>query len=255
LQAENAIDSWRHWDAELRTRPVILGQLSGGRSNRSFLLDADGMRMVLRLNGEDSMLPGSDRSNEITIWRAASAEDIAPPLLHVDGQHRFLVSSYIDNKLPTKPLSNSKFIDQAFGLLNQCHQLDVGAPSIDYISHIEQYWQIAERKNQAVNPALQQHRESMQRLLKELIDSNPQTGLCHHDPVVANFVGTPNKLYLIDWEYAAHGLTVMDYAALGIEWELNDTTILAQTNIEPDSLNMAKTLYQYLCTLWEEVTI
>jgi thiamine kinase len=254
LLPESAIDSWREWGAGLGTRPVILESLGGGRSNRSFLLDSDGFRMVLRLNGDDSLLPGSNRTSEIDIWQAASHQGIAPPLLHVDEHTRYLVSTYIENTLPPQPQLDETFIDQAFSLLSRCHQLDIEAPSIDYTDHIKKYWDIIEGKDQITNPGLQQQRQPMQELLEDILNSGTPTGLCHHDPVIANFVGNSDRLYVIDWEYAAHGLLVMDYAALGIEWGIDDATIVARTGLEPGLLTMAKSLYRYMCALWEEIT-
>ncbi len=67
----------------------------------------------------------------------------------------------------------------------------------------------------------------------------------------ANFVGTPGRLYLIDWEYAATGLQIMDYAAFATEWQMDDATLLAKTGCDPEHFNMARTLYQYLCSLWD----
>lgn len=254
MQPETAINSWRLWDGELRSEPVILGPLSGGLSNHSFLLDSDGHKMVLRLNGTDSLLPSTNRSSESGIWQAASDVGIAPPLLHVDDQNRFLISTYIDNSLPSRPPFDETSINQALGLLKRCHQLQVEASKIDYIRHIEQYWQRIENKAHTPNPSLNKQREPMKKLLEELMTSGTPTGLCHHDPVAANFVGNADHLYLIDWEYAAHGLPIMDYAALSFEWQIDDKKLLAQTNFEPELLSMAKSLYKYLCTLWEEVT-
>ena len=254
MLSENILDSWRLWRGELRTRPVILKTLPGGLYNRSFLLDSDGYRMVLRLNGEESLLPAASRCSEISILQAASAEGIAPPLLHVDDQTGFLVSTYIDNSLTLNSPYREIFVEQAFGLLKRCHQLDVDTASIDYLSHIERYWQVIDSKKPILNPALSDQREAMRKVAEALVNSGTQTGLCHHDLVVANFVGSPARLYLIDWEYAAQGLLVMDYAALGIEWDINDATLLTQTGIEPELLTIAKQLYHYLCALWEEVT-
>jgi thiamine kinase len=254
LLPEIAIDSWRQWAAGLGSRPVIVESLDGGRSNRSFLLDSDGFKMVLRLNGEDSLLPGSNRTSEIKIWQAASQQGIAPPLLYVDEHTRCLVSTYIENTLPSQPQLDKTFIDQALSLLSRCHQLDIEAPSIDYADHIKKYWDIIEGKDHITNPGLQQQRRGMQELFEDILNSDTPTGLCHHDPVVANFVGSTDRLYLIDWEYAAHGLLVMDYAALGIEWGIDDATIVARTGLEPGLLTMAKSLYRYMCALWKEIT-
>ncbi len=254
LQPESAIDGWRQWSGGLGSRPVILESLGGGRSNLSFLLDSDGFRMVLRLNGDDSLLPGSNRASEIKIWQAASQQGIAPALLHVDEHTRYLVSTYIENALPPRPQLDKTFIDQALSLLSRCHQLDIEAPRIDYTDHIKKYWDIIEGKGHVTNSGLQQQRQAMQELLEDILNSDTPTGLCHHDPVVANFVGSTERLYLIDWEYAAHGLLVMDYAALGIEWGIDDETIVARTGLEPEELTIAKSLYRYMCVLWEEIT-
>jgi thiamine kinase len=254
LQPENAIDSWRQWGSELHARPVLLKPLSGGLSNQSYMLDSNGIKMVLRLNGTNSFLPGADRTSETDIWQTASKKGIAPPLLHVDEHARFLVSTYIESSLPKQPQLDETVITQALSLLNRCHQMEVDSPGIDYVSHINQYWNIIEGKNHLDDTGLLQQRHEMQDLLEDLIRSDSPTGLCHHDPVIANFVGSSDRLYLIDWEYAAHGLLVMDYAALCVEWGINDAMVLNQTGIKPESLTMAKSLYSYLCKLWKEIT-
>ena len=95
-------------------------------------------------------------------------------------------------------------------------------------------------------------REPVLLRLESLLNSDSPTGLCHHDPVVANFVGTPERLYLIDWEYASNGLQIMDYAALAQEWQLDDSVVLQYTAVEPELLMKARKLYRYLCLLWNE---
>jgi aminoglycoside phosphotransferase (APT) family kinase protein len=206
--------------------------------------------MVLRLNGADSLLPGTGRGSEIDIWHAASKRGIAPPLLHVDVAGEYLVSTYIDTSLPQRSLRDEATLDKVFDLLARCHLLEVDAASIDYTSHIEKYWQIIESSDELYSPALGRQRQSMQSIVEEIVNSGTRTGLCHHDPVIANFVGNPDRLYLIDWEYAACGLLVMDYAALGMEWGFDDTLIIERTGLEPELLALAKSLYGYLCELW-----
>jgi thiamine kinase-like enzyme len=255
LQPENALENWRQWNTGSDIRPVILGPLDGGRSNRSFLLESNGRKMVLRLNGVSALLPGASRESEFRIWQAAAKHGIAPPLLYTDPDAKYLVSTYIDNNLPAVPQADETLIAQALNLLSRCHQLEVDAPVIDYIDHIEQYWNVIEAKNHLSNSNLLKQREPMRSLLDSLINSDTPTGLCHHDPVTANFVGNKNRLYLIDWEYAARGLQVMDYAALVVEWGIDNTLITARTDTTPDLLSRAKSLYNYICTLWEEVTI
>jgi len=252
LQPENIVDYWPEWSARLHSRPVLLDELSGGRSNRSFLLNSDIGKLVLRINGTDSLLPGSGRDTEISIWQEASKQGIAPPLLFVDPKNQYLVSTYINDELPPQPQLNPACVDQAFRLLDGCHQLTITSPTINYFDHIGHYWHIIECGNKTPRPSLIKQREPMQSLLESLLASNTPTGLCHHDPVIANFVGTPDRLFLIDWEYASNGLQIMDYAALAQEWQLDDAIVLQRTKVEPELLMKAKELYQYLCLLWNE---
>lgn len=252
LQPESIIDSWPKWSTGLHSRPVLLDEISGGRSNRSFLLNSDIGKLVLRINGPNSLLPGAGRENEINIWQEASKQGIAPPLVFVDSNNQYLVSTYINNELPPQPQLNPACVDQAFNLLDRCHQLDINAPTINYLDHIEHYWQIIESGNKTPSPTLINQRKPMQLLLDSLLISNTPTGLCHHDPVIANFVGSPDRLYLIDWEYASNGLQIMDFAALATEWNLDDATVLEHTKLEPELLIKAKELYRYLCLLWED---
>jgi len=249
LKSEWAISSWRQWPGNLSVKPEITAQLDGGLSNQSFLLVSGDKRMVLRLNNNDTALPGASRVSEASIWKAASDAGIAPPLLYADEHDRFLVSQYVEGDLPSLPQTDRTLLDQVFKLIRKCHSLEVNAATLDYEQHIGNYWRLI-NNTKTVSKSLLRQREVMQQLLCSLLETEPQRGLCHHDLVKANFVGYPKRLYLIDWEYAARGLVVMDYAALSIEWGISDEVVLGYADIEAESLGMAKRLYGYLCALW-----
>jgi len=246
-----ALDSWRQWHAGLTCRPSIINTLEGGRSNRNYLLDSDLGKLVLRMDAKPVLLPGGERQGEAEIWCLASAAGIAPPLLHTDEQAGFLVSAYINNGLPARPQAKPEIIENAFKLLQRCHALEVEAPRMDYAAHIESYWQLITSTGATPDRSLCTQRKPMQSLLATLLSSGTPTSLCHHDPVVANFVGNTDRLYLIDWEYASGGLQVFDYAAFGVEWELGTAEIAARSSLDAKLLDLAKTFYQYVCALWE----
>ena len=186
------------------------------------------------------------------IWQAASNAGLAPALLHFDERQCILISRYIENNLPAQPAASKSVVDLAFTLLKRCHQLETDAHSLDFSEHIQHYWRLIEAKGVPADPVLLKQQEPMQALLDSQHFKDAETGLCHHDPIIANFVGSPDRLYLIDWEYAAKGLLVMDYAALAIEWGIEDNIILAHSGSDPELLIMAKKLYTYLCKLWQQ---
>lgn len=186
------------------------------------------------------------------IWQAASTAGLAPPLLYTSERQGFLVSAYIEDHLPPQPKTSQAIIDHALTLLQRCHQLDINVPSLDLSAHIRHYWQLVEARGGPSNPTLLKQRQPMQDLLESPLLKSAKTGLCHHDPIMANFVGGPDRLYLIDWEYAAKGMLVMDYAALAVEWGIDDEVVLPQSGVNPELLTMAKKLYTYLCLLWQQ---
>jgi len=253
LQPETILDGWREWEAAPAARPKVIRELGGGRSNRSLLLEAANSLMVLRINATESTLPSHGREAEAGIWRAASGVGIAPRLLHADPAGRFLVSAYIENGLPDRPQEDPTLAMQALDLLQRCHRLEVDAPAMNYAMHIERYWLFIESRQAPVSPALLDQRRHMLDLLAALGGDKTGPSLCHHDPVVANFVGGPGRIFLLDWEYAALGWPVMDFAALAIEWGIANDVIVDRTGIDPASLSRANTLYRYICALWETI--
>jgi hypothetical protein len=42
----------------------------------------------------------------------------------------------------------------------------------------------------------------------------------------------------------------MDYAALSLEWGIDDPVVIERTGVELELLVIAKVFYKYLCALW-----
>ncbi|MGD8384675.1 MAG: choline/ethanolamine kinase family protein [Lysobacterales bacterium] len=247
---QTAIDNWRQWGLGLRARPRVVRPLPGGRSNRNYLLETDGRSLVLRLNAGGALLPGGTREAENEAWRSASDARIAPPLLFADTANGVLLSEYIDGELPARPQDDPVLGGRALDLLQRCHRMETRLPAIDYRAHVKTYWRMILG---AGIPAahLARQRRDMQRVLETLLASDLGWGPCHHDPVVANFVGSRERLYLVDWEYAAHGLQLMDYAALSVEWGFDAGATATAAGTDARLLAMAMRFYRYLCELWE----
>lgn len=250
----NFLDTWQAWDCGLRSPPIVLEVLTGGRTNRSLLLDADGTRTVMRVNAPTDGLPGVDRAREVQIWKAASAAKLAPSLLFVDPNQRFLITEYIDGQALDPSNLTASSLDRLFGLLAAVHGLDVKPPLLDYSIYIERYWKIIEAGQILHNAELRRRRSLIPPMLGDLIASNPETGLCHHDPAPPNVIASPDQFYLLDWEYATQGFVAMDYAALAVEWGIKTEVIIDRTGIDPTVLDMAKQLYRYICDLWQETS-
>ena len=255
MKPDVALSSWRQWQCDLRSRPVIVRQLTGGKTNRSYLLESADLKLVMRLNAPADALPGVDRASEALIWQEASNAGLAPPVLHIDQQGGVLVTGYIDGASVDRSGNDDREIDQLVSLLATVHELDVNVPVLNYAAHIEEFWQLIESRPYRENMPLLQQREPMRVLVEDFVVSATDIGLCHHDPVTSNVVRQDTRLYLLDWEYAARGPVAMDYAALSVEWHIDTAEIAKRVALEPALLETAKTIYLYLCQLWNEVRV
>lgn len=252
MKPDIGLDSWRQWSCALSSRPDIVAQLTGGKTNRSYLLESGDSKMVMRLNAPAEALPGVDRANEALIWQAASNAGLSPCILHFDLQSGLLVSEYVDGESLDELEIDDAVIDQLVSLLSRVHALDVNAPVFDYAAHIEKFWQLIEPRQELNNASLLTRRVEMRECVAEFAALATTVALCHHDPTRANVVGKKNNLYLLDWEYAGRGFAEIDYAALSVEWDIDSAEIVKRVALEPGLLESAKTIYLYICQLWEE---
>lgn len=253
MKPEAALNSWRQWQCALKSRPNMVMRLAGGETNQSYLLESDDRKMVMRQNAPVDDLPGVDRANELVIWEAAANDGLAPAVLYSDDQAGFLVTEYIDGGSLAQFNLDSAFIDRLVNLLSRVHAIDVKAPLLDYAAHIEKFWRLIEARQTLDDSALLTQRKAMRERVAEFGALANIAGLCHHDPTSANIVEKDNHLYLLDWEYAARGFVAMDYAALSVEWGIDSAEIIKRVALEPALLETAKTIYLYICRLWQEI--
>jgi thiamine kinase-like enzyme len=253
LDPDSALRDWQSWSCALRSRPVIVREFANGRTNRSFLLDAAGQHLVMRLNAQDAALPGIDRANELPIWIAAHKAGVAPAVLHADEDAGILVTEYLDGPTLKSSDLDGSLTDHLVRTLQAVHKIGIDTRLISFATHIDMFWRDIEKRQSLVDESLLQQREPLRMLVREFVKAAGPVGLCHHDPVPENFVRRHDRLYLLDWEYAARGPVVMDYAALSVEWDIDNTEIAQRTGVDPELLESAQQIYRYICALWAEI--
>lgn len=216
----------------------VLGPLPGGRSNQAWLVAAGSERYALRLRGS-GLLPDTlaRMDDEATIWRAAHAAGLAPRLVAVDGARGALLSEYLEGTA-----------DAAGDLAGLCralrklHALECYPRALDYHAHFAFYCRAA---GHATLPA------RVGALLDEL-GSVAAPGLCHHDPGPGNVIVGAAGPRLIDWEYAARGWPLMDWAAVVVDWQQTPGVVAAHADVRSEHLELACELYRQLCSWWTQ---
>jgi thiamine kinase len=217
---EPIMKDWLTW--ALDSEPTLVRELTGGLTNKSYLLQSGERLLVLRINHPNSVDLDIDRHSELTIHHMAAAAKLSPAIIYSDPDSRYWVRDYINgNPLSDQQISPAH-LDQMARLLNQLHRLTLAFKTpitrtpitrLDISHKVNHYLQ-----QTTPNEEVHQLRQSLSALM---YSHSTQTGektancLCHMDPLPANWIEASNgKLWLLDWEYSAWANPALDYAAL-----------------------------------------
>jgi aminoglycoside phosphotransferase (APT) family kinase protein len=200
--------------ATVRFRP-----LEGGINRRSFLVESEGARWVLRLRaaGAAALL---DVATEAHVMRAAAAAGLAPAVVAADADSGLLLTEYRPRARAwtAEEARSPPNLVRAAALLRALHSVQADIPAY-----------AAERIARGYLDALAAHAapelvhlggarsgawgEELLELAHEFDARYPSAGLCHNDLVAANVLDE-GKLLLVDFEYAVRGPPLLDLAGL-----------------------------------------
>lgn len=241
----------------------LVRPLPGGLTNRSYLLQSQGERYVLRINAKNHRQLDLDRRAEIEILQAVGEIGVATELVYADPAEGFLVTKFVDGDPWQRHMSGTTdTISQIADLLKTIHQLDGGDRVMDVRGKSAKYWQAinADGKRAEKLRAIEQ---KVQAFILWAENENRSPCLCHNDLLAENIiVADDNRLVAIDWEYAAMGDPYFDLAVVVEGHELTpffERQLLSDyLGCEPSAAEMRRLQYcrieyAYLELLWYAV--
>lgn len=204
---ETALATWREWPLPITDAPRVLGPIEGGRTNRSFRLRAPGLNddLLLRLNNPRGPRLGIDRAQEAAILDTVAEAGLTRGACYWSPQRDFTVFPHIDGRT----WSDADFQDprqrrRLMECLGAAQVLAPGTPRRSYTAYLDHYWQQLENAG-AIDAALASSWWLFRETLVAFDRSDWPAVLTHHDLIPENVLETGDRLYLIDWEYAAVG--------------------------------------------------
>lgn len=197
------------WQGPISTEP-----LPGGITNYNYLVHDGGRRYVARLCLERPLL-GIDRRNEIVCQRAAAGAGIAPEVVYHD--NGILVSQHVPGQtLTAADVREPALLSRLAALLRQLHgSWDALTGEMLYFSAfqaVRTYARTARRLNAHLPADLDLLLEDARWLARLLGPFVPV--LCHNDLLPGNIIAEPERVWLVDWEYAGIGHPLFDLANL-----------------------------------------
>jgi thiamine kinase-like enzyme len=266
------LDDWPLWG--LSKKPIEkcqISRLEGGLTNTCYQLSLDSGEYIIRISAANTVELGIDRNVEKAIHQLVSSLNFTSAIRYCDDDHRYWIRDYIagevlaDNVADMSHNTLSYMVEQ----LKALHQItiEIELPVVNISEKAEAYWAML---------ATQQPDNEILKMkpLMQVAMSEPPAGsfcLCHLDPVLANWLYTPEGLQLLDWEYAGFAHPLWDLAALfqGIKHSIAQLEKKSEKNnaaeIEENLENQLLALYgvsdlvawrraclqmEYLSSLW-----
>lgn len=224
-------------------------ELSGGLSNRTFLIDDNGRRAVLKADDKPREAPFNSRQDEAKIQSRAAARSLASPVLFVDDTT--YMTEYLDGDVwSSASLDDDSNLGDLAAALRKLHDLPLTGRVFDAVGAAHSY---ARRIRNADPDRVSEY--------VRVIEAEPipdDLRCCHNDLVVANIISAP-EIRFLDWEYACDNDPLFDLATVVAHHKLSSeqSDYLLNAYFDGDGqqwrekLAVQVNIYEALLWLWE----
>jgi thiamine kinase-like enzyme len=246
---------------ELAGRELRLTALSGGITNRNFLVTADGAsdRYVIRLAGTDTHLLGISREVDHAATVAAAGVGIGPEVTAFIRPEGYLVTRFIEGSpVPDELVHQAATLRRVGDSLRRIH----GGPPIPGLfvpfRIVEAYRALAAARGVPIPPEYDVAQGFARRIELAFLSNPVELRPCHNDLLNANFIDDGARIRIVDWEYAGMGDPFFDLGNFSINHELSpteDAEVLRayEGEVRPDRLarlTLMRTVSDFREAMW-----
>ena len=253
LAARTAFDTWPQWHLALDGPPTIIRRLPGGLTNTHYLLKANGLRVVMRINNPDASRLGIDRQREQQILEQINGKPFAPVVFYCSAEQGVLVTEYVEGvQWRADTLDDPVKIDSLIALIEQIHSVCTAIPAFDYSAHLRNYWQRLLDSDQPFPMAAQRLYRRIEPQLPAFQAAITQPVLCHHDLTPANIIeNADGQLIVLDWEYAGGGLALIEAIGASRYWQnIAFSERILEHNEDNEALELAGEIVDFYELAW-----
>jgi thiamine kinase-like enzyme len=199
---------------------VEIRPLSGGITNRNFVVTTDHGEYVVRIPGERTSLLGIDRAYEAEAAQRAAELGIGPAVLGMLESVGTLVTELVaGHHLDPTPFGER--LDDVVDLVHRFH--DSGPLGGAFPIHRIVEWHARDASAHGVmapNSYERLHQQS-RRIEAAFAKSPMPTVPCHNDLLPGNVLFADDRVWLLDFEYAGMNDVFFDLGNLSVNSELN----------------------------------
>ncbi len=190
-------------------------RLPGGTVNASYRVDTNAGRFVVRIHNPAAASLGADHEREARLHAAAAAAGLAPALIYVDERYEFMIMEHIAGEGWTaEDFGRAARLGQLGAALHVLHAVTPPpVAAFDIETSLERHYKRLSAALPAESGALASLMDrARERLRTSGTAQRPRT-VIHNDLNHGNLIGV-ERLYLLDWEYAAVTDPLLDLACV-----------------------------------------
>jgi thiamine kinase-like enzyme len=209
---------------ELATGELVFTALSGGITNRNFLIEVDGQteRYVVRLAGNDTHLLGISREVELAATTAAAGVGVGPEVVAFIRPEGYLVTRFIEGRpIPIEEMRRPDRLASVAGALRRVHD----GPAIPGLfvpfRIVEAYRALALERGVTIAPEYDLAIAIARRIELAFLTAPLELRPCHNDLLNANFIDDGSRIRIVDWEYGGMGDPFFDLGNFSVNHELD----------------------------------
>jgi thiamine kinase-like enzyme len=200
----------------------VVAPLEGGITNRNFRVEIDGATFVVRLPGERTDLLGIDRAGEAAASSIAADLGIGPPIRAELPGIGTLVTEFVGGTpATTEALLAPGALENVAGMIRRLHASGPIATSFPIFRVVESHARDAAANGVDPPPVYAELHEAAAMIEAAFDPRSLEATLCHNDLLPANVLLTPERLWIIDYEYAGMNHAVFDLANLSVNCDFD----------------------------------
>jgi thiamine kinase-like enzyme len=208
---------------ELAAGELEFTALSGGITNRNYLIEIPGVRdrYVVRLAGNDTHLLGISREVELAATTAAAGVGVGPEVVAFVRPEGYLVTRFIEgHPIEIEAMRRPERLAAVAASLRRVHD----GPAIPGLfvpfRIVEAYRALALERGVTIPAAYDLALATARRIELAFLTAPLELRPCHNDLLNANFIDDGARVRIVDWEYAGMGDPFFDLGNFAVNHEL-----------------------------------
>lgn len=201
--------------------------LSGGITNENFRVDSDAGTFVLRLAGPRTEELGIDREHELACARIAAQLGIGPEVIAALPEGQGLITRFVPSQPVTEESARHPDILRRFARsLRTVHEGPAFPGHFSPFKAVRTYYAAAKEK-QVAFPAGIDRVLAQADVLERAMAGKRTHRPCHNDLLAGNLLDDGQRIWILDWEYAAMGDPMFDLGNFAVNQSLDEDAMRA----------------------------